>query len=83
MKNAKERAMDRWNGIRSTRDNDDVQLGAAVEAYVRHQLSMHKMAPAIEKLARYSAERYLTGWGNRTLEEIGRDRASNARSTRI
>ena len=78
MKSAKEKAMDRWNSIRPAVGNEDVRLGAAVEAYIAHRLSMKKMAPATEKLARYNSERYLKGWHRRTLEEIGRDRASIA-----
>jgi integrase len=78
MKAAKEKAMDRWNRIRPALGNDDVRLDAAIQAYISHRLSMKKMAPATEKLARYNSERYLRRWHNRSLEEIGRDRASIA-----
>jgi integrase len=77
MKRAKEKAMDRWNAIRPAFD-EEVQLGAAVEAYIRHRVSMCKMAPATEKLARYNMEHYLDAWKHRTLDQIGRDRAGIA-----
>ena len=78
MKRAKEKAMDRWNAIKPSTDDDEVQLGGAIEAYIRHRLSMNKMAPATEKLARYNTERYLEGWKHRTLKQIGGDRSSIA-----
>ena len=78
MKRAKEKAMDRWNAIKPASGDEDVQLGAAVEAYVRHRVSMNKMAPSTEKLARYNREHYLNTWKHRTLDEIGRDRAGIA-----
>ena len=78
MKRAKEKAMDRWNAIKPATDDDEVQLGGAIEAYIRHRLSMNKMAPATEKLARYNTERYLESWKHRTLNQIGGDRSGIA-----
>src|ERR1039458_6677930 len=62
MKDAKAKGMDRWNAIKPVSRDGEVQLGGAIEAYIRHRLTMDKMAPATEKLARYNTERYLDGW---------------------
>jgi integrase len=78
MKRAKEKAMERWTGIKPPAPDEDVRLGAAVEAYVRHRVIMNKMAPSTENLARYNLEHYLSAWKSRTLEEIGTDRAGIA-----
>jgi integrase len=78
MKQAKEKAMERWTGIKPPALDEDVRLDAAVEAYVRHRVVMSKMAASTEDLARYNLEHYLAGWKSRTLEEIGRDRAGIA-----
>jgi integrase len=78
MKRAKEQAMDRWNSIKPAFGDDDVRLDPAVEAYIRHRLSMKKMGETTAKLARYNNKKYLNGWRNRTLEEIVRDRAGIA-----
>jgi len=78
MKKAKEKAMDRWNAIRPAVPDDDVQLGAAITVYIEHRRSMNKMAQATEDLAKYNTERYLESWKKRTLDELGRDRASLA-----
>lgn len=78
MKRAKEKAMDRWNDIKPASGDDDVQLGPGVEAYIRHRVSMNKMAASTEKLARYNMEHYLASWKHRTLDEIGTDRAGIA-----
>ena len=74
MKDAKAKAMDRWNGIKSATDGDDIQLGAAVEAYIKHRTMMGEMAPKTEGIARYNLLHYLDGWKRRTLDEIGNDR---------
>lgn len=76
MKKAKERAMERWNTIKPPAHDDDVRLGGAIEAYIRNRITMKKMAASSEKLARYNTARYLDGWKNRTLQEIGTDRAA-------
>ena len=78
MKKAKEKAMDRWNAIRPAAPDDDVQLGAAITVYIEHRLSMNKMAPATKNLAEYNADHHLESWKKRTLDEVGRDRASLA-----
>lgn len=79
MKRAKEKAMDRWNAIKpAPAEDNQVGLAAAIEAYIRHRVTMKKMAPKTEHLARYNAEHYLEHWKNRTLDEIGRDRAGIA-----
>jgi|GEM_PF-1273910 len=78
VKKAKQLATSRWNDIRPPAQDDDVRLGAAIEAYIRHRVSMNKMAEKTENIARYNAERYLTAWKDRTLEQIGSERASIA-----
>src|ERR1051325_6785184 len=78
MKKAKEKAMDRRNFIKPTTQGDQVQLGAAIEAYIRKRQSMKKMAPATERLDHYNADHYLDGWKRRTLDDIGQDRAGIA-----
>jgi integrase len=77
MKQAKEKAYERWNGIEPPPD-EGVRLGSAVEAYIRNRLIMKKMAASTEDLARYNLEHYLAGWKSRTLEEIGNDRTGIA-----
>jgi integrase len=78
MKRAKEKAMDRWNAIKPASPDGDVQLSAAIEAYIRHRVSMNKMAPSTEALARYNLKHYLDPWKHRTLDQIGNDRAGIA-----
>ena len=78
VKKAKELAMDRWNTMKPPAQNEVVRLGAAIEAYIRHRLSMKKMAKATEDLARYNAKSYLIAWKDRTLTQIGSDRAGLA-----
>jgi integrase len=78
VKKVKELAMRRWGAIRPPAQDEAVRLGAAIEAYIRHRLSMKKMAEATEKLARYNTDRYLVGWKDRTLDQMGRDRAGVA-----
>jgi integrase len=78
MKAAKEKALDRWSAIQPANEDGNVRLGDAVEAYIRQRRTMKEMAPATEKLARYNLTTYLKTWSNRTLEEIGHDRAGIA-----
>lgn len=78
MKRAKELAMERWGGIKPAAPDEEIQLGAAVEAYVRHRVTMNRMAASTAELAKYNLEHYLDGWKHRTLDEIGHDRAGIA-----
>jgi hypothetical protein len=74
MRQAKEKAMDRWNAIRPATEGADLRLDEAVEAYISHRLTMNKMASKTVRLARYNMERYLKSWG---------DIARSKRSARI
>lgn len=74
MKAAKALAHDRWGSIQPAAEGDAIQLGAAVEAYIKHRTLMGKMAPSTAGLAKYNLEHYLDAWKHRTLDAIGRDR---------
>lgn len=77
VKQAKETAMSRWKDVKPPAEGKgDVRLGGAVETYIKHRASMKKMAPSTEKIMRYNLNKYLDGWKNRTLQQIGRDRTS-------
>jgi integrase len=77
VKRAKELAMDQWNTMKPAQE-EAVRLGAAIEAYIHHRIGMKEMAKATEDLARYNTGRYLIAWKDRTLTQIGSDRAGIA-----
>jgi integrase len=73
LKEAKTAAMKTWSGLKPkpVAGGASVNLGDAIEQY----LEAKALAPKTKQIARYNAERYLSHWKARTLEEIGRDRA--------
>jgi integrase len=70
---AKAKAMTSWIEMKPAPPSADepVTLGEAIEQY----LAAKALAPRTVALARYNTRRYLAHWSNRTLDEIGRDRA--------
>src|ERR1700674_2706989 len=72
MKQAREKAMRIWSGLKpKPAAHEVVTFGAALEQYIEDQ----ELAPATAANYRYNAERYLEGWTNRSFEDIGKDRA--------
>jgi integrase len=72
MKRAKEKAMKTWSGMKSKPAADDVMtLGAAIEAYLFDK----PLAQKTRENYSYNFERYLSSWKNRSLQDIGNDRA--------
>ncbi len=71
---AKDAATAEWTRLEKPKASLDgaVRLGVAIEQY----LSARPLAETTLRLARYNAKRYLDDWKDRTLAEIGRDRAS-------
>ncbi|MEO5923813.1 MAG: tyrosine-type recombinase/integrase [Bryobacteraceae bacterium] len=74
LKDAKAEAAKTWTKMKPPTTSGGVTLSIAVEAYIQNRLSMKKMAPITEKLARYNLTKYLDHWKDRTLERIGADR---------
>lgn len=75
LKKAKETAMALWGTVQpSEPDRKVLTLGAAIEDYIQAKTSAGKMASKTAEIARYNAERYLSSWTNRTLEEVGKSR---------
>jgi hypothetical protein len=72
MKQAKEKAMKTWSGMKAKPAAGDViTLGAAVELY----LSDRPLASKTQENYRYNLERYLSDWKSRSLQDVGNDRA--------
>jgi integrase len=72
MKSAKDLTMKRWSAMKPKPAKDGVlTLGTAIEEY----LAAKPLAKSTLRLNRYNAKNYLAKWENRSLSDIGRDRA--------
>jgi integrase len=73
MKRARAAAMKKWTNMKPPEPAADgvLTLGAAIDQY----LAAKALAPKTLAIAKYNKKTYLPHWENRSLEDIGRDRA--------
>jgi len=72
VKSAKEEAKKQWATLERTPAADGLStLGAAIEVYIEAKMAAGKMAEKTASIARYNSKRYLSGWKNHSLKDIG------------
>lgn len=71
VKRAKATAMDAWGKVKPKPAGEAVTLAAALDMYFQDK----QLAEKTRENYRYNAERYLSKWTGRTLQDIGNDRA--------
>jgi integrase len=72
VKAAKSKAMAEWNRMKPKPAADGT---ATLETAIEQYLDAKRLAEITKKLARYNTKRYLAPWKDRSLEDIGNDRA--------
>jgi integrase len=76
MKTAKDLTMKRWSAMKpKPAKNGALTLETAVEQYIEAKTAAKKLAPKTQEIHRYNASRYLAKWKDRSLGDVGKDRA--------
>ncbi len=71
VKAAKEEAKKQWGTLERTPAAVGVTLERAIEVYIEAKMAAGKMVEKTASIARYNSKRYLSGWKNQVLKDIG------------